>query len=405
MFSLSAVVYHVYMSLQGLFHPKSIAIVGVSHNPKKVGYLVAKNIMEQGFKGELYFINPSGEEILGKKTYVNLLAIEKKIDLVILAIPAGPAINYLEQVHQVGCKNIVLYAAGFKENNDANGFEMERALQQKIREYGVTILGPNCLGFINTETGINATFLKSAAPAGNIGFVSQSGALGSVMVDYFSSHKNLGFSYFISLGNKTCIDESDTLEFLTEKEHTEVIGMYLEGVQNGKRFREALQAATKRKPVVILKSGTTEAGSKAALSHTGGMVGDDDAFDAICKQSGAIRAHSFSEFLTLLKLTSFKRIPQTNNILVLSNAGGVGVLLADDLIQEQLNLTTVSEKTKKLLHHAFDEFKKITVHNPIDLLGDASAFDYKKAITETMKRKRYWRSYCTSYYSGQHRDR
>lgn len=375
------------MSLKNLFHPKSIAIVGVSHNPQKVGYLVAKNIIDQGYKGGLYFIHPSGEEILGKKTYTNILSIKKSIDLVILCIPAGAALTYLEQIKDIGCKNVILYAAGFKENNDALGLQNEQSLVKKVKEYGLTLLGPNCLGFINTELGINATFLKTSSPKGNIGFISQSGALGSVMVDYFSAHHNLGFSYFVSLGNKTNIDESDILEFLLQKENTQVVGMYLEGVQDGNRFRETLQKATKIKPVIILKSGTTEAGSKAALSHTGGMVGDDEAFDAICKQTGAIRASSFSEFITLLKLCSFQKLPQTKNILVLSNAGGVGVLLADQLVQEGLTLTMVSEKTKQQLIKAFDEFKKITVHNPIDLLGDASAFDYQKAITETSKEK------------------
>lgn len=375
------------MDLQKLFHPKSIAIVGVSHNPRKVGYLVAKNIIEQGYTGELYFINPSGKEILGKKTYPNIQAIKKKIDLTILAIPADASLNYLEHIKSVGCRNIVLFAAGFKENNDAEGAHREHELISKINALELTLLGPNCLGFINTGLGINATFLKTPSPAGNIGFISQSGALGSVMVDNFSAHKNLGFSYFVSLGNKTNIDESDSLEYMSTKDNTAVIGMYLEGVQHGNKFRATLQEVTKRKPVIILKSGATDAGSKAALSHTGGLVGDDAAFEAICEQSGAIRAHTFSEFLTLLKIYSFQRIPVDKNILVLSNAGGVGVLLADYLVQNKLSLTTVSDKTKERLVNAFDEFKKITVHNPIDLLGDASAFDYEKAVKETMKEK------------------
>ena len=271
------------MSLNTLFHPKSIAIVGVSHNPKKVGYLVAKNMIDQGYKGDLYFVNPSGEEILGKKTYTNILDIKKKIDLVILVIPADVALTYLEQVKEIGCKYVVLFAAGFKENNDEAGSEREKELIKKLKQYDITLLGPNCLGFINTNLGINATFLKSSSPKGNIGFVSQSGALGSIMVDYFSSHANLGFSYFVSLGNKTSVDESDILEFLASKDDTEVIGMYLEGVQNGPRFQKVLFEVTKTKPVIILKSGTTEAGSKTAVSHTGGMVGDDQVFEAVCK--------------------------------------------------------------------------------------------------------------------------
>lgn len=371
------------MSLSNFFSPRSIAIVGVSHNPKKVGYLVAKNILDQGYQGQLYFVHPEAQKILAHQTYPTLQSIAKKIDLVILCLPAEGAIQILDQVKIIGCKNVLLYAAGFKENNDEIGRANEQALIKKIRDYNLTLLGPNCLGFINTHAGINATFLKSASPKGNIGFISQSGALGSVMVDYFAAHENLGFSYFISLGNKTALDESDMLEYLTQDKSTEVIGMYLEGVTQGDRFRAALHKAAQQKPVIILKSGTTQAGSQAALSHTGGMVGDDQAFEAICQQTGAIRVHTFSELITLLKMTSFHQVPDLENILVLSNAGGVGVLLADQLIQEGLQLVTISAQTKDELLKAFAGHKKITIHNPIDLLGDASAFDYQKAITET----------------------
>ncbi len=375
------------MDLNKFFHAHSIAIVGVSSNPQKVGHLVAKNMIAQGFIGDLYFIHPTEKELLGKPVYSSLSSIPHKIDLVVFAVPAEVVINSLEEVVKLGCKQVLIYAAGFKEMNNDEAHLHEEQLQQKIKEYGLTVLGPNCLGFINTQKGINATFLKDTAPKGNIGIISQSGALGSAFVDYLNAHKNNGISHFISLGNKSVINESDCLEFLAEDVNTTVIGMYLENVVDGNRFREVLTKVAKVKPVVILKGGSTSAGSKAAMSHTGSMVGDDAVFEAAVHQSFAMRVHSYGDFQMLLQLFSFGRIPSSKHILVLSNAGGMGVLLADALIDKGLSLVTISETTHKKIIKAFEESTKITIHNPIDLLGDASAFDYERAIASTMKEK------------------
>lgn len=374
------------MQLDTLFHPRSIAIVGVSREKRKVGHLVAKNLTNQGYKGEVYYVNINGGTILGKKTYVSLSEIGKQIDLVVLAVPAGPALTLLEEIHSLGIKNIVLYAAGFKETS-AEGKKMEEVLRKKSESYGINLLGPNCIGYLNTQEGINLTFLKHISPRGNIGIISQSGALGSVVVDYLQAHTNIGLSYFISLGNKTVIDEADSLSFLLESPETNVIGMYIEDVKDGEKFRKVLQKAN-HKPIIVLKSGSTEAGSKAALSHTGGLVGDDQVFDALFKQYGIIRASNITEFITLLTLFSFGRIPINDKILVLSNAGGVGVLLADELIKQKLTLITISQKVKERVAKAFGESKKITLHNPIDVLGDASAFDYQAVISSMLDEKK-----------------
>ncbi|OGK38017.1 hypothetical protein A3F03_00200 [Candidatus Roizmanbacteria bacterium RIFCSPHIGHO2_12_FULL_41_11] len=374
------------MDLNSFFYPKSVVIVGVSANPQKIGYLVLKNMFDQGYKGKIYLVNPKHSAILEQKVYPSIKDINDKIDLAIVALPAKMIIPYLDEIKSVGCQNAIVYAAGFKESGK-EGKKLEEELIEKAEKFGITVLGPNCLGFINTSLGINATFLKGSSPAGNIGFISQSGALGSVMVDYYAGHQNLGFSHFVSLGNKAVIDETEVLDFLKNDKQTEVIGMYLEDVRIGQKFRKILTATCKVKPVVILKSGSTEEGSQAALSHTGGLVGDDDIYSAVFGQSGAIRANGFSEFLNLLRLFSFKRVPSSRSTLVLSNAGGLGVLLADDLIKNQLSLVTISEDTKEDLYRAFEEAKKITVHNPIDLLGDASAFDYERAIFSTLKEK------------------
>jgi acetyltransferase len=375
------------MNLQPFFNPRSIAIVGVSENPQKVGHLVAKNMLAQGYKGKLHFVHPSGHTILGKKTYQHISQIDGTVDLCILAIPASFAVEYLDDVAAIGCKNVLLFAAGFKETHTPDGDDLEKKLQSQFKKHGITLLGPNCIGFINTAKKINATFFGSIAPRGNIGVISQSGALGTAMLDYVVSKTHLGLSQFISLGNKTTITESHALSYLTSDTHTHVIGMYVEDIVNGDAFQTALKRATEKKPVIILKAGRTIEGSKAALSHTGSLVGDDAVFDAIVRQSGAIRADTFAEFQLLLKLLSLNQVPNNKNILVLSNAGGMGVLLTDELIQNGLSLVTVSEKTARNLHKTFDNFKKITIHNPIDLLGDASAFDYERAIELTMQEK------------------
>lgn len=383
------------MDLMKLFNPPSIAIVGVSSEPKKVGHIVARNLMEQGFKGEIYFVNNKFKgKILGKKVYASLndasvhfgSVLDRQNILIVLATPAAVSVKLIDDVIRLGLKNVVIYAAGFKEINE-DGANKEKLLKEKARLHEINILGPNCLGFVNTNSKINLTFLKHICPQGNIGFISQSGALGSMMVDYFIAHKNLGFSYFISLGNKTVIDESDCLEFLLKDKNTDVIGMYLEDVKDGEKFKRILEKVNLNKPVIILKSGSTPEGAKAALSHTGGMVGNDQVYDALFKQYGAIRADNIMEFLALLKIYSFKKIPYSNNVLVLSNAGGMGVLLADEIVKHQLHLVTISEKTKNSIKKAIDSSHKITLHNPIDVLGDASAFDYKQVIDNTIREK------------------
>ncbi len=379
------------MDLKKLFNPSSIAIVGVSHEPQKVGHLVAKNLFGQGYKGDQYFINNTYKgTILGQKVYTNLSATcqvaKGAPELAVLAVPADVALLYLDEMAKLKIKYAVIYAAGFKEIG-GEGLKREAELIQKAHKYGITILGPNCIGYVNTDKNINLTFLKHVVPSGNIGFISQSGALASMLVDHYVAHRNLGFSSIISLGNKTVVDESDCLEYLYDDKSTDVIAMYLENIADGKKFKEIIQKITKTKPVVILKSGTTQEGSKAALSHTGGLVGDDQVYDAVFKEYGVIRATNMTEFLTILKILSFKKAPSSNRVLVLSNAGGIGVLLADELIKNNLELITISEKTRKDIEKRMGETHKITIHNPIDILGDAGSFDYKQVIEATSKEK------------------
>ncbi len=373
------------MDLKTFFNPTSIAIIGVSENPKKVGYLVAENLIRQGYKGEIYFVNPKFDKLFERPVYKDIKDIGKPIDLVVLAVPADAAMHLMDDLHAMHVHNIVLYAAGFKETG-VDGAQKEQNLIMKAKAYEMTILGPNCIGYVSTISNANVTFLKNAAPRGNVGFISQSGALGSLMVDYLVGHENFGFSYFISLGNKATIDECDLLEFLRDDPDTKVIGMYLEDVKRGSEFKRILEETTKIKPVIILKSGTTTEGSKAAGSHTGSMVGDDMVYATVFEQYGGIRAGQFFEFMSMLKIISFGRTPSSKDILILSNAGGIGVLLTDELIKNKLELVTVPEDVKETIKKNMGG-DKVTIHNPIDLLGDASAFQYRQAIAATIQQK------------------
>jgi len=373
------------MDLKTFFNPSSIAIIGVSENPKKVGYLVAQNLIKQGYKGEIFFVNPKFDTLFDRPVYKDIKDIKKQIDLVVLAVPADAAMHLLDDLKTIDIKNIVLYAAGFKEAG-VDGAQKEQNLVMKAKLYDMTILGPNCIGYVSTISQANVTFLKHPAPSGNIGFISQSGALGSLMVDYLVGHENFGFSYFMSLGNKAVLDECDLLEFLRDDPDTKVIAMYLEDVKRGEDFKRILEETTKIKPVVILKSGSTAEGSKAAGSHTGSMVGDDMVYSTVFEQYGGIRAGQFFEFMSMLKIFSFGRAPTSKDILILSNAGGIGVLLTDELIKNKLELVTVPEDIKEMIKKNMGG-DKVTIHNPIDLLGDASAFQYRQAISATIQQK------------------
>lgn len=362
--------------LKEFFSPKSIAVVGVSFDQKKVGNLVVANLLKQGYKGKVFLVNPKAGTLFNRKVYRSFAEIDQKVDLVVFAVSADLVVELLQKIAKSGVKNFLIYAAGFKETGDIN---KETALASFAQKHKLSILGPNCIGFVNTQLNINLTFLKGKVKSGNIAMVSQSGALGSWLVDYFADHHNLGFSHFISVGNQTVIDTADCLRFLADDEKSAVIACYLEGVVDGDRFRSALSYAAAKKPVVILKSGKTVKGAEAVSSHTGSLVGSDTVFQALFDQLGVIRAESLSEFLFLLKLFSYNRMPLTDKILVITNGGGAGVLLADELIVKGLKLLYLSESTVAELKKAFN-FKRVSIHNPLDILGDANARDFRLAL-------------------------
>ncbi len=364
--------------LHHFFSPKSVAIVGVSKDYHKVGHLVAKNMLLQGYMHEMHFINPHKGQVLGHDTLSSLSELTSPVDLVVFATPAHVTLAEMEKAKAI-CKSVVILAAGFKEETNPESVAREVQLQKIIAKTGMRILGPNCAGFINTVSGLNTTFLVGPVPVGHVGVISQSGAIGSVMIDQFSAHQGIGFSYFFSLGNKSNIDECDVLEYLTQDEHTQVIAMYLEDIHDGTRFMHALSEATRHKPVIIIKAGTSTAGAQAAVSHTGSLAGDDAIFDTVVHQCGAIRARTISELVTYIQIANYHVIPKNDRIIVITNAGGCGVLAADAI--ERAGLALHQLHIKSIVPN------DTPVANPYDVRGDADATKFATAVAETEDEK------------------
>lgn len=366
------------------FHAKSIAVVGASRSPGKIGYDILKNIIEYGYEGFIYPINPGANEILGKKAYPSLLDVPGQIDLAVIVVPPR---NVLEIIDDCGAKRIdsaIIITAGFRESG-IDGSKLEQELIRKAQEAGVRFVGPNCLGIIDTHSKINASFAAGMPAKGNIGFFSQSGALCIAVLDR-ALPDEIGFSKFISMGNKADITDMDIMLALAEDVHTKVILGYIEGLSDGRKFMEVACQVSQKKPVIILKSGITTSGAKAASSHTGSLAGREAAFDAAFKQSGIIRAHTVNELFNFALAFAHQPLPKGPNVAIITNSGGPGILAADACDKSNLQLIP--------LHKEYvDELRSFlppvaSFYNPIDILGDSGAERYEKALNTVLKDER-----------------
>jgi len=306
--------------LERFFTPRSVAVVGASRTPGKVGHDVAQNLLKGGFEGPLYPVNPKADEVLGLRCYPDLPSIGEPIDLAVVAIPAQGVPAVIEQCAEAGVEAVVVISAGFKESGP-EGAELEKELVRRCREHGIRCIGPNCLGVISPPSGLNASFSATMPPSGNIAFFSQSGALGTAVLDVFAG-EGIGISRFVSYGNKADVDESDLIEALGEDERTDVILGYVESIDDGAKFMRVARRVTKKKPVLILKSGRTAAGARAASSHTGSLAGSDAAYEAAFKQCGVIRARSVTEFFDYVLAFSSQKPPRGAGVAIVTNAGG-----------------------------------------------------------------------------------
>ncbi len=369
--------------LEALFNPASVAVVGASATSGKVGHSIVNNLIRFKFKGKIIPVNPKGGEILGLPVATSLKQITPPPDMVIISIPAGLAVQTIRECEQMGVKVCVVISAGFKEVG-GDGARLEEELKEIARKGKTRILGPNCLGVINTENSMNATFANLMLPPGRIAFFSQSGALGVAVLDWAISNK-IGFSKFISLGNKADLNETDFIEYLMDDPETDVILGYIEDVVQGRRFIEVARRCTRKKPIILIKSGGTQAGARAASSHTGALAGSDTAFSAAFKQTGVIRAEGVKELFELARAFAYNRLPKGNRILVVTNAGGPGIITADHaeragLQLPYLNKTAINKLRKRLPSNA-------SFYNPIDVIGDAGPERYEAVLEVAIKSK------------------
>ncbi len=375
--------------LTAFFYPKSIAVVGASRSPEKLGAIVLKNILESGFTGDLYPINPNTDTINGVKCYKSVTELTTVPDLAILAIPAGSVLEAVQQLGEKKVKNVVIFASGFKETG-SQGEKLENDLITTAKKYELNLLGPNCLGFVNNLAPLNATFAKPPTQKGNLRFISQSGAIAAALFDWFTSN-NVGFNEFITLGNKAQLTENHFLEYFLAQSQSSLfsptsdglsevfpIGLYLESISNGDQFLKLTSKIAEKDPIFVIKPGKTKAAAHAMQSHTGALAGEDDVFEAVLAQANITRCESLEEFFDLARAFSWENAPAGPRIAIVSNAGGPAVISADALGAAGLELADLPAETKKKLEIALP--RTASIINPVDVLGDALADRYASAI-------------------------
>jgi len=362
--------------IERLVNPKSVAVIGASSDPEKIGYQILNNLITGEFTGKIFAVNPKGGEILGIKVFPDITEINELVDLAIIVIPSTAVLSVLKQCADCGVKSVIVISAGFSETGE-EGEKLQEEAAEVCQKGGITMLGPNCLGLINTEVNLNASFAHLMPKKGNISLVSQSGAMISALIDW-SSSSSQGFSKIFSMGNKADISEEPVLEYLYNDPKTKVIIAYLEQINVSEQLTKLFIKYSKTKPTVVLFGGKTSFGAKAASSHTGSMISSYSAIETYLKQAGVIIASSLSELFTLCRLFSnFQKI-ENDNIAVITNAGGPGIVTCDELYAKELNLTKLSSETNDLLEKNCRPCANIS--NPVDILGDASETDYKKAL-------------------------
>lgn len=364
------------MKLEAFFNPKSIAVIGVSREEEKVGHRVFRNLVSSGFGGKLYPINPNAEEILGRRCYRSVTDVEEDVDLAVVAVPAKIVPRVAEECGRKGVKGMIVISAGFSETGK-EGTLLEKELVSKCREYGMRMQGPNCLGFISSRNGMNASFAPTNPAPGGVSIVSQSGALGSAVLNW-ANLNGMGLANFISVGNEADLNTADFLEALADEGNTKVVGIYVEGVKDGKRFLEVAERLSRSKPIVALKAGTTEVGVRAVSSHTGSLAGSDTAFSAAFKKAGVLRVDTMKEFFELLFAFESQPIPRGKGVLVVTNGGGPGILAADACEKMGLDLPILEPDLREKLSRQLPQHASL--NNPLDILGDANESRYRLAL-------------------------
>jgi acetyl coenzyme A synthetase (ADP forming)-like protein len=375
--------------LNSIFYPRSIAIIGASREAGSVGQSLLANLLDSRFKGIVYPVNPKAKGVLGIKSYPQVMDIPDEVDLAVVVVPAPLVPSVLEKCGKKGIKGAVIISAGFKEVG-TEGAKLEQKVKNIMNEYGLSLVGPNCLGVVNTDlrSSMNATFGTLMPKKGNIAFISQSGALCVAVLDY-AKEASIGFSKFISMGNKAGINENDLLLYLRDDPQTDVILMYLEDLVNGKEFMNIARDITSHpshpKPIIALKAGRTLLGARAASSHTGSLAGSDKVYDAIFSQCGVIRGDTLEEIFDYVQAFSSQPLPKGKNVAIVTNSGGPGILATDSCIRYGLNIASFSPKTKKFMKRILPP--TASLNNPVDLIAEAQHKQYQDTLNQILKDK------------------
>ncbi len=368
-------------SLERLFNPKTIAVVGASSQRGSVGRALMENLAHGGFRGEVFPVNPNREKAVGCKCFSSIKEIPRKVDLAVIATPAEIVPGIVEQCGQAKVGGAVIISSGFKEAGEG-GKKLDSKLSEIIDKYPLRVIGPNCLGFIRPSLSLNTTFTKIRVNPGRIAFVSQSGALGSAALDW-AGEQGLGFSWFVSVGEMIDVGFYELIDYLRKDRQVSSLLLYVETVNDGREFIQAAQAFAREKPIVVLKAGKSKQGARAALSHTGSLTGDDQVFDAVCEKAGVLRVQDIQELFDCAEALAFQSLPRRSGLAIVTNAGGGAVVATDALMKNEGRLARLSSKTQEGLK-AFLPVNA-SLNNPVDILGDATPDLYEKTIDICLK--------------------
>lgn len=367
--------------LNRFFVPKSVAIVGASEREESVGHRLLLNMQEAGFEGKLYPVNPKHEELLGLKTYPDIDAIPDTLELVVIATPAPTVPSIVRQCGEKGVDSVIIITAGFAELGNV-GKRLQQEVLDIAHRYDIRIIGPNCLGVICPRAHLNATFGYGIVPDGHLALVSQSGAVCTAIIDWAQS-QGIGFSAVVSMGGAADIDFGEILDFLAMDAKTTGILLYVEGINDARRFLSGLKAAARLKPVILIKSGRYEKGSQAAMSHTGALVGGDDVFEAAIERAGVVRAYSIAQLFSAARVLANNYVVKHNSLAIITNAGGPGVMSTDRAEEVDVQMAQLSESSIQALNQVLPTHWSHA--NPVDILGDATPERYKQALEICLK--------------------
>ena len=363
--------------LAPFFSPTGVAIIGASTNPRKLSYGILKNMTEYGFEGGIYPVNPKAEEVLGLKAYADVADVPDPVDLAVVVLPAPMTPEVLRACGARGIKAVVIISGGFREVG-GQGKALEEECREIAESYGMRLVGPNCVGTLDLTTGLNTTFIQGIPALGSIGFVSQSGAVCGGVVDYIAD-KSIGFSHFASLGNELDVDETDMIAFFGDHPKVKVIAAYVEGIQNGEKFLRVASEVSRKKPIVLLKAGRTDAGAKAVSSHTGSLAGSYSAYQAAFEQAGVIEVSDLPSLFDVAWALSCQPLPKGDRVAIFTNAGGPAALASDALAANGFQLAEITPDQQKKLAEKLNLSAQVA--NPVDMLGGAEPAEYAHCLT------------------------